>query len=405
MSPLQIAMLISATCLFVITAVLFIIRTMPSQAGIGWWLASSLLQFIIYCSGVAYFGVEETAASMIAFYCMQITSLQCISIGMMLFIEKRIRLEFRLLSTIAVGCMIAVAMVQINQLASTLIFVAYAFLLAACTASTIWRSHKSPLLLKVAATFLFLMGLHWLDFPIMGKVEWFVPIGFLLGLVLVLGVYFSLATVSLLQFKKITTESEMRAVYAANHDPLTGVYSRSYLEPLFNQYKAKVKKSQGTFMMLYLDLDGFKSINDTYGHKEGDVVLIVVTKRLKQWLGEKGDVVRIGGDEIVVLNSLRSGENTEIVYGTSAAQRILEIIEKPIASGKNKYLISASIGGCYYGPEFSEVDVMLSRSDALMYSAKQAGKRRVHFGDVPNTVSEPEVEMPKEMTAKIIGYT
>ena len=84
----------------------------------------------------------------------------------------------------------------------------------------------------------------------MSKVEWFAPIGFLLGLLLAMGLYFSLATLALLQFKIITKDSEKRAIRAANHDPLTDLYNRSQLDPLYTQYRADAEAGKGSFVLL-----------------------------------------------------------------------------------------------------------------------------------------------------------
>jgi len=384
MNFLQIAMVIGAASLLVMTAVLLIVQTLPSRKGVGWWVIAAFQQLTIYILGAVFFGGEESVTATLTFFFLQMCSLQALSIGMMLFIENRSNIPLRLATLLAAAAVIVIAMTADNKLFATYIFAIYLSITTFYAAISIWRSEKSTFLLNLAALFFFLIGLHWLDFPILGSVEWFVPIGFLLGIALVLGVYFSLAAVAMLQFKHTTNDSKKKAIYAATHDPLTGVYNRSHLPVLFDKYKTKLRNDKGTFILLYIDLDGFKAINDTFGHKAGDEILIVVTKRLKSWLGSKGDVIRIGGDEIVVINLLRSDANPDIVYGTYAAQSILKLIEEPIVDGKNTYNISASIGGCYDDAEFDDLEAMLSKADELMYSAKQAGRRRVHFGNIPN---------------------
>jgi len=342
------------------------------------------MQSLCYFLALIFFGEQATVEGEVIFFSLQLMSNQALSIGILRFTDTAVNIRIRML--LLVGFIVitgALQLVGYALLAALLVagYSAFSFFQAAMAV----RLYKySNALMKLAGYICIGIGLHWLDYPILGKVEWFVPIGFLIGVVLGVGLFFTLATISLLQFKQITKDSELKAIYAASHDPLTGVYNRSHLDHLFEKYKSSVEKSGGTFIMLYLDLDGFKAINDTYGHKAGDVILVVVTKRMKSWLGKKGDVVRIGGDELVVINSLRSDMNADIIYGTSAAQRLLTLIEEPIVDGANTYHISASIGGCYYGSEFNEMEVMLSKTDELMYSAKQAGKRRVHFGNIPD---------------------
>ena len=386
---MQTAMLICATSLFVTTGVLLIIRTMPSRDGIGWWVLASALQFVIYALGVLFVGGsgEEAVAAKSSFYILQMAVMQAIGIGMLQYVDKKTNVPLRFLFLALISVYIVSILVEGNKTYAMCIFVTYMALNAFHTAITVWRAEQSIFWLNTAGFFLFCAGLHWLDYPIMGKVEWFVPIGFLLGLALAMGLYFSLATVALLQFKKITNDSEQKAIRAANHDPLTDLYNRSHLETLFAQYRTDAETGKGSFVLLYIDLDGFKAVNDTYGHKAGDVILIVVAKRLKRWLANKGDAVRVGGDELVVINSLRSDAGPNIVYGTSAAQSVLSILEKPIVDGKNVYNISGSIGGCFYDPEDCCMDEMLSKADKLMYHAKKTGGGRVVFDNAPKEIT------------------
>jgi diguanylate cyclase (GGDEF)-like protein len=387
MDLMQTAMLICATSLFVTTGVLLIIRTMPSRDGIGWWVLAAALQFVIYALGVVFFGVEETVASMTTFFILQMTVMQAIGIGMLQYIDKNTNVLFRFLFLSLISIYILNTMVEGNKTYAICIFVTYLAVSAFHTSFVVWRAKQPILWLNMAALFLFAAGIHWLDYPIMSKVEWFAPIGFLLGLLLAMGLYFSLATVALLQFKKITNDSEQKAIRAAIHDPLTDLFNRSHLDTLYAKYKGYADTGKGSFVLLYIDLDGFKAVNDTYGHKAGDVILIVLAKRLKRWLADKGDAVRVGGDELVIINRLRSDATMNMVYGTSAAQSVLSILEKPIIDGKNIYNISGSIGGCFYDPDYCCLDDMLSRADKLMYHAKKTGGSRVVFDEIPQTIS------------------
>lgn len=389
MNFMQAAMLICATSLFVTTGVLLIIRTMPSRDGVGWWVLAAAIQFVIYALGVVFVdgGGEEAVAGKALFYVLQMTVMQMIGIGMLQYVDKKTNVPLRFLFLALISVYVVSILVDGNKTYAMCIFVTYIALNSFHTAITVWRAEQSIFWLNAAGFFLFCMGLHWLDYPILSKVEWFLPIGFLLGLLLVMGLYFSLATVALLQFKKITNDSEQKAIRAANHDPLTDLYNRSYIDTLYNEYKLDAEAGKGSFVLLYIDLDGFKTVNDTYGHKAGDVILIVVAKRLKRWLASKGDAVRVGGDELVVFNRLRSDASSNIVYGTSAAQSVLSMLEKPIVDGENVYNISGSIGGCFYDPDYCCLDDMLSKADKLMYHAKKTGGSRVVFDDVPKEIT------------------
>lgn len=175
---------------------------------------------------------------------------------------------------------------------------------------------------------------------------------------------------ALVQFKEHTKKSENRAIQASITDPLTGLYNRAYLNDLFINYCKESEKSGKPFAMLYMDLDGFKAVNDTHGHKAGDLILTEVADRINSWLGNRGDGIRIGGDELIVLNRLRANTTPEDLR--YIAQQILNSIEVPVIDGEHEYRISTSIGVCAYEPGLA-LDEMIQRSDQLMYLAKQSG--------------------------------
>ena len=406
MNFLQAAMLIGATSLITVTAGLLIVRTMPSRDGIGWWVVAAIQQTIIYFLGLIFLSEQESVASLVVFLCLQMCSLQCLCVGLMLYIKGKSEIAFRLRSVLLAMAAILIAAISDNMSLAKYIFAVYLSITLFSLGMRVWRSEESTVLLKLTAVLIFTMSLHWLDYPILSDVVWFAPIGFLIGIVQVVGLYFLLATTAMLQFKQITNESEQRAVRCASHDPLTDLYNRSQLEILYEKYKAATEDVGGSFLLLYIDLDGFKAVNDTYGHKAGDAILIVVAKRLTKWLGSKGDAVRIGGDELVVINSLRSETSSAIVYGTSAAESVLGLLEQPIIDGENVYNISGSIGACYYDPADCGIDEMLSKADDLMYQAKQSGGGRVVFKDapkeiVPVSVSETSQQTPPQEEANI----
>lgn len=399
MNFMQITMLVCATSLLLTTGVLLIIRTMPSRDGIGWWIMSTAIQVVLYSLGVLAMGQEESVAGTLIFIVLSLLIIESICIGMLQYIDESTNAPIRFTLLGVISLLVASMLIEGYKDYALYIFVCYLAANALATAIVICRSKESMLWLKIAAAFLFACGLHWLDFPILSKVEWFAPIGFLLGLFLSMGLYLSLTTVALLQFKKITKDSEQRAIRAAIHDPLTDLYNRSHLDALYEKHKRAVDEGNGSFLLLYIDLDGFKQVNDTYGHKAGDVILIVIAKRLKQWLGKKGDAVRIGGDELVVINSLRSDANSAIVYGTSAAQTVLSLLEQPIIDGDCIYNISGSIGGCYYDPDHSCLEDMLTKADKLMYQAKNTGGKRVVFENAPKGTTPLSIVKPQDVTS------
>ncbi|MGZ6988496.1 MAG: diguanylate cyclase domain-containing protein, partial [Thermoanaerobaculia bacterium] len=126
----------------------------------------------------------------------------------------------------------------------------------------------------------------------------------------------------------------------------------------------------------YVDLDGFKPINDTYGHNAGDNVLLGIADRLRLAARSHDTVARLGGDEFVLLlDNLKSREECDPVIA-----RVLDIISAPVfLKGGHRVAVSASIGVSLYPEDLNDPDTLLHHSDQAMYEAKQAGRNRVQF--------------------------
>jgi diguanylate cyclase (GGDEF)-like protein len=167
------------------------------------------------------------------------------------------------------------------------------------------------------------------------------------------------------------TEAAVEMGYRAAHDELTGLLNRSG----FMQEVASLPSSSTTgFALMLLDLDGFKSINDAFGHKAGDRVLVEVGRRLRQSL--QGDVLvaRLGGDEFAVLLDCALGEDTPSIVAT----KLIAAISIPFATF-DAGRIGVSIGVCASGE--LDVDEMLVRADAALYRAKSLGRNRHYVFD------------------------
>ena len=163
--------------------------------------------------------------------------------------------------------------------------------------------------------------------------------------------------------------------HEALHDALTGLPNRRALFNLLPLAVARAKRNQIALALLFLDLDGFKQINDTQGHDAGDTVLRVVAARLRECIRQTDTAVRLGGDEFtVVLENLRHG----ITDANHMAEKILAVIQRPIPLGSMAVTISASIGIVLHEPnDTNTADQLVNRADAAMYEAKRAGKSRV----------------------------
>jgi diguanylate cyclase (GGDEF)-like protein/PAS domain S-box-containing protein len=172
-------------------------------------------------------------------------------------------------------------------------------------------------------------------------------------------------------------EHQRQLEHIAHYDTLTGVPNRALLVDRLAQALARAKRERGLMAVCYVDLDGFKQINDGYGHDAGDRVLVEVTRRIKDAVREDDTVARLGGDEFVVL--LVGLEQAEECAGT--LHRLLERISQPIAVHGAVLSISASIGVALYPADEEDADTLLRHADQAMYVAKQAGKNRYHLFD------------------------
>jgi diguanylate cyclase (GGDEF)-like protein len=174
--------------------------------------------------------------------------------------------------------------------------------------------------------------------------------------------------------------SEARMKFMAHHDPLTGLCNRAMLEDRLQQALARAERDGRHFALLFCDLDGFKPINDEYGHGFGDAVLVEVAARLSEGRRKVDTVARLGGDEFVVL--LADLDDPRDGAGRVAAQ-CLAALAAPYQVGASSATLSVSIGVAWHQGAPVSSSQLMSQADIAMYRAKRAGKNAVHFFDEP----------------------
>lgn len=169
------------------------------------------------------------------------------------------------------------------------------------------------------------------------------------------------------------SREELRAL--SEHDVLTGLRNRRGFEVVLQAALGRAQRGQERLAILLLDLDDFKSINDTQGHAAGDLLLIEIGKRLSEIVREGDHLCRLGGDEFVVLmTQLEQDEQAMLL-----ADRILNAIQKPIQVGAAEQLITASIGIATLESSTDHGDELLKHADLAMYRAKQEGRNKSRF--------------------------
>ncbi|MEC1525094.1 EAL domain-containing protein [Neobacillus niacini] len=164
-------------------------------------------------------------------------------------------------------------------------------------------------------------------------------------------------------------KAEEQLTYLAYHDPLTGLPNRRKLDHQLHKSIMEAKEKNMLVGVIYLDLDRFKYINDSLGHKVGDKVLQVIADRLKGSLRSDDMVSRQGGDEFVIL--LKNVSAKEDLY--EAAARVNRIIAEPIRLHGHEYVLSASIGMSIFPDHGFEAEVLIQKADQAMYLAKESG--------------------------------
>jgi diguanylate cyclase (GGDEF)-like protein/PAS domain S-box-containing protein len=169
-------------------------------------------------------------------------------------------------------------------------------------------------------------------------------------------------------------ESEIRKL--ANHDALTGLPTLRLFKELFAEAMGRAHRDDSQFAVLFIDLDGFKAVNDSLGHEAGDKVLQEATKSFLLCIRESDKVARIGGDEFVVLT-----ERTTPQLAAKIAERIIAQIKVPISLACGEANIGASIGIAIYPKNGTSLDAMMKAADDAMYRVKRSTKGAVAMAE------------------------
>jgi diguanylate cyclase (GGDEF)-like protein len=170
--------------------------------------------------------------------------------------------------------------------------------------------------------------------------------------------------------------SEERLKFLAHHDSLTGLYNRAMLEDRLEQALARMERDGSQIALLFCDLDGFKAINDQYGHNAGDAVLRQVARRLADGRRRVDTVARLGGDEFVIL---LTGLKDARAAANIVAQQCLAAFNEPFEFEEKTLTLGMSIGiAPHAGPAVTS-SYLIAQADIAMYQAKRKGKGKLFF--------------------------
>lgn len=164
--------------------------------------------------------------------------------------------------------------------------------------------------------------------------------------------------------------AEQHIEYMAYYDTLTGLPNRILLADRLNQAMAQHRRNPAQLAICYLDLDGFKQVNDLHGHDVGDELLVSLAQRLGHMLRDGDTLARMSGDEFLIL----LGELESERDGEAIVRRILEAVDKPFEVAGHRLNVSGSIGVTLFPTDDASADTLIRHADQAMYQAKNAGK-------------------------------
>ena len=174
----------------------------------------------------------------------------------------------------------------------------------------------------------------------------------------------------------------------ANYDSLTGIANRSLFSSILQHTIAQANRSKILVQVLFLDLDGFKQVNDNFGHDAGDFVLVEVTRRIQKAIRDADFVARVGGDEFAII--LVGAQTTR--QALSVSNKIISLVNKPMVYKKQSILsVGVSIGIATYPMDGSTAAELKNKADEAMYEAKKSGKNRVYTAKLMSNMKHQSV--------------
>jgi len=185
-------------------------------------------------------------------------------------------------------------------------------------------------------------------------------------------------------------QAEARIRTLAYHDPLTGLPNRLLFDDRLQMAIADAHRRGQRLAVVFLDLDHFKHINDSLGHKAGDEVLQVIGRRVRETLRTGDTVARLGGDEFVLLlTGLHAPEEAAVV-----AQKVLEIVRAPVHLSGRDFFITGSIGICVFPDDGQDAEALLKNADTAVYRAKERGRDNCQlFTPIMHTAAVERLEI------------
>ncbi len=242
-------------------------------------------------------------------------------------------------------------------------------------------------------------SLHWKLVTKIDKAEILATLNSLklnIYLFLIISIFIAILSMYIITNEK--TNHEKRLTHEIRHDNLTQLPNRKYVIEFLEETIRNAKRNHKKAAVLFLDLDKFKIINDTYGHKTGDKVLIATAQRLKDVVRENDLVARLGGDEfLIILNEYKHLYDIDNV-----CKKLLKSVSRVIQDGDNSYTVGLSIGIASYPTDSTNASELLSFADVAMYATKESGRHNFTYYDKEMMqTSLKEERLTQELTQAI----
>ena len=170
-------------------------------------------------------------------------------------------------------------------------------------------------------------------------------------------------------------QAEQRVHHVAQHDALTGLPNRSLLQDRLRQAVAYANRNGLPVWVMLIDLDRFKFVNDSMGHKAGDVLLMTIAARLKSALRDTDTVARLSGDEFVIVLS----EHPDQKLAEHIVQRVMDSVARPLMLGTHEFFVTCSVGVAVYPLHNAPAESLIEHADIAMYHAKKRGRNNYQF--------------------------
>lgn len=374
--PFQVILIFGATS-YLLTALLFLTtRNMPGiNNGASWWSLSSIFAALGYTILlVAGLKGRPDIGEAIYNMCFVVWGLG-LYIGSRNFLglktQKVLLLFFSFIITV---WLYYFYFISYHFLFSAIVVSGFIGFLNLHLAYTFFRyiSKKNKLHYAIIIT-LSISGLHWLDYPFLRPIEAIAPMGFTLCAVSSIIISALFASLVIIQFKNRMITMSKEALEIANHDPLTGLGNRNALESKFNTMLENSILQNKKVALLFLDLDNFKPVNDTLGHKIGDEILVTISDKIRSLVKDTHHIARVGGDEfIIIVDELNIDDKKTI---NTLCEDIIKKVSEPIVINGYTCDIGVSIGISYTCEEIN-LDSLIQQADKAMYEAKTKGKNR-----------------------------